>query len=216
MLKKSLLALLLSSVVVAAHAHELWIERDGNGLVRVYLGHAEGEPDKGEAVAKLQAHTRVFATDKNQPAEVSVKDDHLEAKLATPGDARMINELVWNPWQTDKGDYQAAIYHARAGRSETRALLDFELVPVTANGNSFTLLYKGKPLADTGVNVIGPDKWTKTFTTDADGKITLPERGKGRFVLVGSHEVAAAKGTEIAGQKVDRLLHTTALSFVAE
>lgn len=216
MLKKSLMALVLSSMAVAASAHELWIERDGNGPVRVYVGHAEGHPDKGESVAKLEANTKVFTTDAKQLAKLAVKEDHLEATVATQGDARMVNDLVWNPWKTKEGGYQAAIFTARAGRTDTKAVLDFELVPVAANGNTFTLVYKGKPLAEADVNVISPEKWTKTFTTDSEGRITLPIKEKGRFILVGAHNVDADKGTEVAGQKVDKLSYTTALSFVAE
>lgn len=215
MLKKSLIALVLSSIAVAASAHELWIERDGQGPVRVYVGHAEGEPDKGESVAKLEANTAVFTTDNKQLAALAVKEDHLEARLATQGDARMVNDLVWKPWKTKDGEFQAAVFYARAGRTDTNAVVDFEFVPLAANSDTFTLIYKGKPLADIEINVISPEKWTKTLTTDAQGRVTVPVKEKGRFILVGGHTVAADKDTEIAGQKVDKLLYTTALSFVA-
>lgn len=216
MFSKTLLALVLSSVAVASSAHELWIERDGNGPVRVYVGHAEGEPDSGASVAKLEANTKVFTTDVKKVANLSVKNDHLEAAVSEKGDARMVNDLVWKPWKTKDGQYQAAIFNARAGRTEARGLLDFEVVPVAANSDTFTLLFKGKPLAEAEINAISPDKWTKEITTDADGKFTVPFSGKGRFILVGEHTVDADKGTEVAGQKVDKLFYVTTLSVVIE
>lgn len=216
MFKQSLFALSVLAAAVPAHAHQVWLERDATGPVRVYVGDADAEHDRGEEVAKLAATTQVFTTDRAQTAKLSVKDDHLEAAVAAPGDVRLVNDQVWKPWKAKDGKVQAAVFNARAGRAETRAVLDYELVPVAPQGNTFTLVFKGQPLAGKAVTVITPDKWTKGFKTDAAGRIEVPVKDKGRYVLVSAHETEPANPVEIAGQKVQKLGYTATLTFVAQ
>lgn len=216
MFKKALLAAALSGIALSATAHQLWLERDATGPVRVYVGDADGEHDKGAEVAKLAATTQVFATDRKQIAKLTAKEEFLEADVAVAGDVRLSNDQVWKPWKAKDGSFQAAVFNARAGRSETQAVLDYELVPVTAGGNTFTLVFKGQPVANKTVTVITPDKWTKGFKTDAAGRIDVPVTGKGRYVLVSTHEAPAVGDVVIAGQKVAKLGYTTTLTFVAQ
>lgn len=214
MIKKSLALFALSSFALAASAHQVWIERDATGPAKVYVGDIDGERDHGDEVAKLAATTQVFTKDAKQLAKLSVKPDHLEAAVTDASDVRLINDQVWKPWKNKDGQLQAAIFNSRAGRSETKAALDFELVPLKANGNVFTLLFKGQPVADKKVTVINPEKWVKGFTTGKDGRIEIPVKEKGRFILMSNHDV---KGDyEIAGEKVQQLSYTTTLSFVAK
>ena len=213
-MKKTLLTLLLSSFFAAASAHQVWLERDGDGPARVYVGDADSQPDRGDEVAKLKNTTHVFTGDPKQRTALTVKDDHLDAAVKGAGDVRLINDQVWEPWKNRDGKYEAAIFNARAGRSETKAMLDFELVPVAANSNVFTLTFKGKPVADKNVTVVNPEKWSKHFKTDKAGRIDVPVEAKGRYILISQHQVAA--DTELAGKKVEKLSYTATLSFVAE
>lgn len=216
MFKKSLSTLALSTLALSASAHQLWLERDATGPVRVYVGDADSAHDKGEEVAKLAATTQVFTTDRKQTAKLVAKEEFLEADVASAGDVRLSNDQVWKPWKAKDGSYQAAVFNARAGRTETKAVLDYELVPVAANGNAFTLVFKGQPVANKTVTVITPDKWSKGFKTDAAGRIDVPVTGKGRYVLVSAHEAPAVGEVVIAGQKVAKLGYTTTLTFVAQ
>lgn len=216
MFKHTLLALALTATTAGAYAHQLWIERDASGPARVYVGDADDAPDRGEEVAKLAATTRVFTGERGEPAKLTAKDDHLEAAVSGSGDVRMFNDQVWKPWKTKDGKFQAAIFNGRAGRTETRAAQDFELVPVRANGNTFTLLFKGQPMADTKVTVVTPTKWVKGFKTDKAGRVEVPVREKGRYVLISAHNTDATGNLEIAGQKVDKLSYTATLTFVAQ
>ena len=216
MFKKSIATLAIASAALGAQAHQLWLERDASGPVRVYVGDADDAADRGDEVAKLAATTQVFTTDRKSLARFSVKDDHLEAAVAGTADVRLYNDQVWKPWKARDGKLQAAVFTARAGRSDPSAVLDFELVPVTANGNSFTLLFRGQPQVDAKVTVITPDKWSKGFKTDKAGRIEVPVTGKGRYILVGAHTADAVGDVLVAGQKVDKLSYTTTLSFVAQ
>jgi uncharacterized GH25 family protein len=212
MLRKTITALLLATLASGTSAHEVWLEREGEA-VKVYVGDATGERDQGEAIAKLVATSRLFLADPASRIPVTAHADHLSAPVTTPGDVRYYNDQVWEPWQTREGVTQAAAFQARAGRSETRAVHDFELVPLAANSDSFTLLFKGQPLADTAVTVINPGLWEKTFTTDDAGRLTVPVTDKGRYILVARHTAPA--NAQIAGQTVASLEHVTSLSFVA-
>lgn len=215
MFKKTLLTMALSTLALSASAHQLWLERDATGPVRVYVGDADSAHDKGEEVAKLAATTQVFTSDRKQTARLTAREEFLEADVAAAGDVRLFNDQVWKPWKAKDGSFQAALFNARAGRSETKAVLEHELVPLAAGGNSFTLLFKGQPLANKVVTVITPDKWSKGFKTDAAGRIDVPVSGKGRYVLVSTHEAPAVGEVVIAGQKVAKLGYTTTLTFVA-
>ncbi len=214
MIKKSLATLLLSTFALGASAHQVWVERDATGPAKVYVGDVDGDRDHGDDVAKLAATTKVFGKDAKQLAKVAVKHDYLEADVTGAGDVRLINDQVWKPWKNKDGQLQAAVFNSRAGRSETTGVLDYELIPVKANGNVFTLTFKGQPVADKKVTVVNPEQWTKGFKTDKDGRIEISGKEKGRYILMSSHEV---KGDyEIAGEKVQKLSYTTTLSFVAK
>ena len=213
MFKKSLLALSMASLAFAASAHQVWLERDSAGPVRVYVGDADDAPDTGKEVAGLATTTQVFTTDRKTPAALVVKRDHLEAAVVTAGDVRLYNDQVWKPWKAKDGTFQAAVFNARTGRTDTTAVLDFELVPVEPNGNTFTATFKGQALAGKTVTAVNPGKWTKRLKTDAQGRITVPVDDKGRYVLVSEHEAPADQ--EIAGQKVQKIGYYATLSFTA-
>lgn len=214
MIKKTLATVLLSSFAVAAGAHQVWLERDGAGPAKVYVGDIDGERDHGDEVAKLASTIEVFGKDSKQPATVSNKDAYLEAAVRGPGDVRLIADQVWKPWKNKDGQLQAAVFNSRAGRIETNAALDFELVPVKPNGNVFTLTFQGAPVANKKVSIVNPDKWVKAFTTDKDGRLAVPAQGKGRYILMSSHDHLGE--VEIAGEKVQKVSYTTTLSFVAK
>ncbi|GGK10483.1 nickel uptake transporter family protein [Pseudomonas matsuisoli] len=217
MFKKSLICLGLSAFAMVANAHELWVEKDASGVARVYLGEPEDGPDKGDPVKNMAAGAKVFNDDMSKTVPVTVREDHLEAKPAGAGDVRVVNHAVWKPWKNDDGTFTAALMHARYGREETKAAMDLELVPTAASSDTFTLTFKGKPLANQDVVLFGPDKDAepKELETDASGHVEVPAEGKGRFILAATHN-DAANGAEIGGQKVDKFYYGTTTTFVVE
>lgn len=211
MLKQALHAALLTALTTTATAHEIWLERDGAGPARVYFGEPVDAPNPDEL--KSLKNPVVFNDNPAQPAKLTAQTDHLQAAVGT-GDVRLFADDVFKPWQNKQGKMQAAIFSARAGRSETKAALDFELVPVAANGNAFTVTWQGKPLPGHKVTVINPDKWEKTFTADEAGRVELPLKDKGRYILASRHEIDAQK--DVGGVKVDKLAYTTTPSFLVQ
>jgi len=215
MFKKNLLGLALSALSLGAQAHQLWLEQDASGPVRVYVGDADDHPDGGEDIAKLVATTRILLPGgKNAQGPMKVTQDHLEAAGTPAGDVRATNDQVFKPWKTKDGQTKAAIFSARAGRSETKAGLDYEFVPVSANGKVFNVTFRGQVLADKRVTVVSPDKWTMTLKTDASGRVEVPLREKGRYILISNHDADPVGDVEIADQKIQKLGYVTTLSFV--
>lgn len=217
MFKKTLACLGLTALATLASAHELWVEQDAEGVARVYIGEPEEGPDAGEAVQNMAAGAKVFTTDISKAAPVTVKNDHLEAKPAGAGDIRVVNDGVWKPWKNEDRTFTAPLMHARYGRSDTQAAMDFELVPTAAGANQFALTFKGKPLANHDVVMFRPEHDAKPveLKTDAKGVVEAPAEGKGRFILAANHN-APANGASIGGQKIDGYYYGTTTTFTVE
>lgn len=205
---KTLFAAALLCLSGTAQAHEIWIERDGDGPARIYLGEPEGAlPAGGDPeFAKLKAPTLLGVTG----AAPVRKTGYLEV-AAPAGDVRAWDDNVFAPWG-DEGAREGVVYYARAGRSETRAALPFEIVPVVAGGNRFRLIRDGRPVANTAVTVITPDKWTRKIVTGADGSIEVTPREAGRYLLSAAVEEKGAH--RLPGGTVQTLHHITTTTFV--
>jgi len=208
MLKWTSALLAIACLPAMAQAHEVWVERDGAGPARIYLGEpGDPLPEGGDPeFEKLKAPKLVPAS---SAAQVR-KAGYIEV-AAPAGDVRVIDDSVFDPWG-EEGKKEGVIYYARAGRSEAKAGMPLEIVPTAAGANSFTLVRDGKPLAGVKVTAISPDKWSKGFVTDAQGRVTLPIKEKGRYILTATQE---EKGDlSLRGAKVATLYNIATLTFV--
>lgn len=200
----------LLGLSTTGQAHEVWIERDGKGPARIYLGEpADVLPEGGDPeFAKLKAPKLLSAP--NAP-EVR-KAGYIEI-AAAPGDVRAWDDTVFAPWGPE-GKRESVVYYARAGRSDPHAAMPVEIIPVTANGDRFALIRDGAPVAGQAITIISPDKWSKAISTDAKGEITVPQREQGRYLLSvsikdeGNHQTPAGR--------VDILHRIATTTFVAE
>ena len=207
-MKKLLLAAAAMLIAAPAAAHEVWVERDGTGPARIYLGEPnEAVPANGDPeFPRLQAPRLVGGT-----GALTRRANHIEAAVEGTVDVRVRDDAVFAPWAAGEGR-QGAIFYARAGRAETGHGLDLELVPVAANGDTFTLLFRGKPVPAAKLSIVTPDRWQKGFVTDAGGRITVPRLGRGRYLVSAAHvENAPAK---LGGQDVTSVMHVSTLTFV--
>jgi hypothetical protein len=202
--------LLLALAAPVAQAHEVWIERDGSGPARIYLGEpAEVLPEGGDPeFGHLKAPTLVPAS----KVPMSRKAGYLEVAVPA-GDVRAQDDTVFAPWGPDDKK-EGVAYYARAGRSETGAAMAFEIVPVASDTDRFALVRDGKPVADAAVTVISPDKWSKSVKTDAQGAFSLPVREKGRYILTASHKDEAGAQTSLG--KVAVLHHIATTTFTVD
>jgi hypothetical protein len=192
----------------SAQAHEVWIERDGNGPARIYLGEpAMDMPEGGDPeFDNLKAPKLIGGT----KAPLVRKAGYLEVAVPA-GDVRAQDDAVFKTWGPDDKK-ESIVYYARAGRAEARAVMPLEIAPVSAGSNRFTLVRDGKPVGDTDMIVISPDKWSKTLKTGKDGTLTVPVRGKGRYLL--SATLTDKGGVDSSGGKVAVLYHTATTTFV--
>lgn len=206
-----LTALAATMAALPAAAHEVWVERDAGGPARIYLGEpAEIVPEAGDPEFHHLQKPQVVQND-STPIALVRRTNHIEAAMPGSGDVRVRDDSVFAPWKSGE-KMQGAIFYARAGRNETAAKLDLELVPVTANADRFTLLFRGKPVPAAKLTIITPDRWQKAFVTDAKGGVEIPTLGAGRYIVGASHtEEAPAK---LGGQDVASVVHISTLTFV--
>lgn len=214
MLKRLILCLALAGLSLPSTAHEIWIVRDaGTGPVGIHFGEpAEAAPAHGDDELSRIKTPRVFGADAKVAASPVPAGDHLNAALASEGDAWLFDDAVFDAWQNDDGKYENVAYHARAGRNLAESRLDFELVPVSSGADAFTLMFRDKAMADTKVTVINPDRWQKTFTTDTEGRLTLPAGPDGRYILSASHKEPVER--EVDGKPLVAITHVATLTFV--
>jgi len=204
---------LLLSVVTSAHAHYVWLEYDVSGAARAYFGEwiDDIREKTGGMLDRIKA-PRAFLGSSSDPLPIKRNENNLEITVKGSGDVRLVENSMPPRDDKEKGGRTRTIYYAKAGRSETTAKLDLELVPTVANGNTFILLFFGSPLPKAELTIIGPSKWEKPLTTDEQGRVSLPMPWSGRYVLEVTYfeEKAGGSGEE----KFDRTRHISSLSFM--
>ncbi|WEK00657.1 MAG: DUF4198 domain-containing protein [Candidatus Sphingomonas phytovorans] len=207
-MRKTILFALMLGFSGVVQAHEVWVERDGNGPARIYLGEpAEALPPGGDPeFAKLKAPRLLSGVD----AKLVRKEGFIEA-VVPAGDVRAWDDNVFDPWGPD-GKKEGVIYYARAGRSEATAKMPLEIMPVTAGGTRFALVRDGKPLAGVAITIVSPDKWSKGVTTDAQGHVDVPMRERGRYLL--SASIKDAGPATIGGGTVSTVHRIATTTFV--
>ena len=216
-------AKLISSVFVfvaslaggVAHAHYVWLERDGDGPVRAYYGEwiDDIREKTGGLLDRFKA-PRVFLGASNEPLQVKRNENNLEVAAKGPSDVRFVENGIPPRDDKEKGGKTRTIYYAKHGRSETAAKLDLELVPTEPNGKTFVLMFFGKPLSKIELTMIGPPKWEKKLTTDDQGRVALPMPWAGRYVLEVMHFDEKTGGAN--EEKFRRTRHISSVSFAQE
>ncbi|WP_424810923.1 DUF4198 domain-containing protein [Roseococcus sp. YIM B11640] len=164
----------------SANAHQIWLERDGN-TARIYFGEpVENVREKTGGLLDRITGARINGPDGNALPETRA-EDHIAVTLpAGMGDVRMVANSF--PPFGRAPERTRPVMLAREGRSETRAAMDLELVPVTANGNEFTLMLRGQPLPRAEVTLVAPPRWERKLRTDAQGRVTFETPWAGRYV----------------------------------
>lgn len=195
------LLLLAACLVAPAHADYVWLERDAAGVASAYVG----ELDRGrQPVAGLAAPRAFLADGKDLPLESDGERFAVPASGGDTGDLRLVASRV-----TDKNALN--YYQARFGRTETKAVNDLELVPTTANGNTFKLVWKGNTVAATQVNVETSEGWRRVLKSNKDGTVSFDPSFPGLYVLEVTAKVNGS--VTVDGKKYDDVRHTATLSF---
>ncbi|MBM4261295.1 MAG: DUF4198 domain-containing protein [Deltaproteobacteria bacterium] len=200
------------SIATQAKAHYLWLERDGNGPAKAYFGeYADDRHEKAGGLLDRFTNLRAFLASPKDMLVVEKRSEGFDIAAKGAGDLRAFDDSIAARPDSERGGKTRTIYYAKAGRAETAAKLDFELVPAAANGKDFTLLLRGAPLAKTELTVFAPSKWGKTLSTDDKGRVTLPLPWAGRYVVEVVHFEDKPSGE--GDGKYDRTRHITSISF---
>jgi hypothetical protein len=205
------LAAMLIAAVPAA-AHQIWLEREGQ-TARAYFGEpVENVRERTGGLLDRVPGPRAFTTDAAAATAMTRGADHFSATLpAGAGDVRLVED-GYPPFGRE--EKTKLIMLAREGRSETRAALDLEIVPVTAGGNEFTVMFRGRPLPRAEVTLVAPPRWERRFQSDAQGRVTFPTPWAGRYVAEVIHTDPTAGGTGEGAYQRMRFVST--LSFTVE
>lgn len=156
---------------------------------------------------------RVFLGASPEPLPVKRHENNLEIAVRGAGDLRLVDNSMAPREDKDKGGSTKTIYYAKAGRVETAAKLDLEIVPANANDNAFVVLFLGSPLPKAEVTVAGPAQMEKRLSTDNQGRFTAPTPWAGRYVLEVVHSDEKAGGGD---ENFTRTRHISSLSFVRQ
>lgn len=196
----------------AAQAHQIWLERDGS-TVRAYFGEpVENLRERSGGLLDRIRGVRILTEEPSRALPVQREADHLQAVLPPgQGDARLVEESL-PPYGRSPDQRTKPVMLAREGRTETRGLMELELVPATPGGSTFTLLLHGQPLPRADVTVVAPPRWERRLHTNAEGKVTFATPWAGRYVAEAVHTEDRAGGSGDEAYAKRRLVST--LSFV--
>ena len=182
-----------------AHADYLWLQTE-NGQTRAQVGELHKTPGPLSALSEPR---QVVAEGKSVPA--SADPYVLTQEEGAPADQRFAATRAGS-------DGVLTYYQARFGRQETKPVNDLELVPTTPQGNTYQLMFKGRPVAASQVNVDTSEGWRRVLAPAKDGTVSFRPSFPGLYVLEVSARVNNGS-VKIDGKQYDDVRHTATLSF---
>ncbi|MGY6271774.1 DUF4198 domain-containing protein [Achromobacter denitrificans] len=202
---RTLAAIALLGMAGAAQAHFVWLERSAGGPAKAYFGEwADDLREKRDGLlGQIMVSPAVTDADGKALKASAEGADFIEFAAAGQGDVRLSQSYQFKD--------TLLRYGAKAGRADTAARLDLELIPAEAGSNAFVLEFKGKPLAKTEVTVFGPPKWEKRFRTDDGGRIEITTPWPGQYVLEAAH--VEDRPGEAGGKSYAKVRYVSTLTF---
>lgn len=198
-----LAAAALALSVVSARADYVWIAPTEDGSAVIHAGELDG--DRKPAAELDSVELRPIGD-----AKPDATADGDVMRVSGVPEGRDVRARAYEVLSDDELMY----YQARWGRNETKADLDFELVPTEAGGNTFQLMWMGSPVKASYVRVSTSAGWSKTLDPNEDGSVTLDTPFPGLYVL---QLTARASGwAEIDGKRYTDVRHTATLTFNVE
>lgn len=206
-MKKLIVASAILGVVVQGFAHDLWLVKDEKNA-KMYFGHWDsGKIEKGEKFKNIEAQTIL---PEGMSSNVVKNDDNINITLAKKGDVAVVN--VREPKKSKLNNaMNKRVMTMRAGRETTSALSDLDIAPKEANSNTFTVMYKGAPLAKTEIKVYSPTKWMKSFRTDDNGIVTIETPWQGEYFVKIEHDDKTAGISN--GVAYESTIYVTTVTF---
>lgn len=200
-----------------AQAHYLWIEPGGTDA-KVYFGEAdagvkEKSPGKLDSIKAPQAFVvntmgKATAVPMNRTADsfVILSPQTVPALLVLE-ESLEVRDLTKHGLGFAKSNY-----YARQGQAATDAETPLAMDLQRRGPNTFTVMYRGRPVPNAKLEVIAPNTWIQQHTTDAQGVVQINTPWRGQYVLHVLH-VDNVSG-EFAGKHYDSLRHHFTFSFI--
>ena len=177
---KKIIALTLGlSASLYTQAHMLWLERDIDTQTKAYFGEYS-EQLKDTQESSLKSFNAAVAIQDKQKLKASIQHDHLLYTTQGNTDVQLSNDMMYGE--------SLLRYHAKAGRMNTKAESELDIVPVQANSSTFQVFYQGKPAANVKVVVFSPEYWQKNYSSDTQGMVKIETPWKGQYVIEVSKE----------------------------
>lgn len=186
MMKKTLIfAAVFATAAISAHAHTVWIERDKSGVAHAHYGEwQEGlHEDLVSKMPTLRNAKAFLGPSLNSDLSEELKGTSLDIEVKGKGDLRLIQDKIPVVVDSHSDRRVKQFFLAKNGRTETKGILELEIVPVAPESNTFIVLLHGKPVPKATVTVYGPPKWGKEFEANEEGKVTIETPWAGDYLL---------------------------------
>lgn len=203
-MKKFIYLMFLSSIsIISVNAHEIWLELDEKkNEAKLYFGEFDAKQiESGENFSRIKDGVS-FPTDLVK--EVVRNDNNITYTLNKKSDIGVVRKSEPKKAKNSEVIEYKIAYH-KAGRNSTESIIDFDIVPLTKDSNSFKLLFKNQQIKKSKVKVVSPTGWEKTFEVDDKGEFTIHTPWIGKYLLQASFE-EETKG-EIEGKTFDKIVH---------
>lgn len=185
MRKTVISAIVLGAMAVNASAHTVWVERAKDGTAHAYYGEwQEGlREDLASKMPTLKDARTFLSASPDSSFSDELQGSVLNIAAKGNGDLRLIQDKIPVVVDSHSDRRVKQFFLAKNGRTETKGLLDFEIVPVAPESNTFIVTLHGKPVPKASVTVYGPPKWGKEFEADDQGKVTIETPWAGQYLV---------------------------------
>jgi hypothetical protein len=204
-LKKFVYLIFLSSIAVfSANAHEIWLELDDNkDEAKLFFGDfADKQLESGEKFSRIKEGV---AYPSELIKEVKRDDNNITYKLNKKGDITVIR--ISEPRKARTSEIiEKRISYSKLGRTNTKVITDFDIVPIEKNSNTFKVVFKNESIKKSKIEVISPTGWEKTFYSNDNGEVKIHTPWIGKYLLQANFE-DKTKG-EVDGKAFDKTIHS--------
>ncbi len=209
-----LAAIIATTAATTASAHTVWIERDKTGTAHAHYGEwQEGLREDLASKMPTLKDARVFIGEPTNPNfSEELKGSDLDIAAKGKGDLRLIEDRIPVSVDSHSDRRIKQFFLAKNGRTETKGVLELEIVPVATESNTFVVLLHGEPVPKASVTVYGPPKWGKEFEADDQGKVTIETPWVGDYLVETSRFLEENGGSGDEGYNHARYVSTVFFS----
>lgn len=212
-MRKLLGGIIVSTMAITSiNAHEVWLELDKKkDEAKLYFGHFAGKQTEGGK--KFKRINEGITYPKDLVKDVKRNDNNIRYTLNKQSDMVVVRSS--EPRQARDSELMVKrVSYSKAGRTQTNAITDFDIVPTKKNSNTFKVIYKDKAAQKTKITVISPTEWEKTFRPNKEGEFTIHTPWIGEYLIKASFE-DETKG-EIDNKAYDKTLHSMSYTIVQD